>query len=453
MPGMTVPLIHLIDGLSLGGMTRIMQSLAILANRRIFAPIMAGLKADPIFVNYLRAQGLEAGEIGEGLEQLDSYVRPGKPFVVVIHRSGERQAIWDRTIPLLRKRGATLLLNQNAFSHVDAGPVAGLLDLCMFYSKDAMRQHWKSAGRPDVDRYLEKHRVLHCAVTKAPTVDALARARLEMRGGLGIPEGAFVIGDTCRPDARKLDPLVLLSLGRIIADIPNCWFIARRYPELAERFVRGKAALRFRNLPVSQDEGDMFRTYAAMDVFVHGSTMGESFGMSIAEAMRCGLPVVANETPMENCDNAQGELVLHGETGYLVNDPLSLVHALRTFAASPSLVTQMGTAAQNRFLEAPYSPAAIIDQFEFELRRLGAQKGFAFDLGGETTDREPSDFQMRHFLSEHKRQFSVTPKGSSWRAWPWTAYVQGGRVAWRVLRKLVGEHGVVQRYGNRLRPR
>ncbi len=54
-----------------------------------------------------------------------------------------------------------------------------------------------------------------------------------------------------------------------------------------------------------------------MDVFIHGSRIGETFGCVIAEAMANGIPVVTLSTPQRKKANAQAELVQHNVTGFV----------------------------------------------------------------------------------------------------------------------------------------
>ncbi len=82
---------------------------------------------------------------------------------------------------------------------------------------------------------------------------------------------------------------------------------------------------------------DMPRLYQTMDALFMPSVR-EGFGLCVAEAMSCGLPVVASR------DSALPELVSDSKGGCLcdVDDVASVAAAIRRLAESPELVRQMG---------------------------------------------------------------------------------------------------------------
>ncbi|GHF35585.1 hypothetical protein GCM10010359_42760 [Streptomyces morookaense] len=94
----------------------------------------------------------------------------------------------------------------------------------------------------------------------------------------------------------------------------------------------------------------------------------ESFGMTIVEAMRCGLPVVATD-----CPNGPREIVTHGVDGLLVRpgDTEGLAAALRGLIRDAPLRRRMGEAARRN--SARYAPDRIAEQhlalYEDLLRR------------------------------------------------------------------------------------
>src|SRR5215470_11837740 len=81
------------------------------------------------------------------------------------------------------------------------------------------------------------------------------------------------------------------------------------------------------------DSSRIRRTIAAADCLGNYSQIGETFGLAMAEAMCCGLPVIVNSTP--SMDNAQVELCDHGKTGLVANSLRALTSALSFLANDP----------------------------------------------------------------------------------------------------------------------
>jgi glycosyltransferase involved in cell wall biosynthesis len=77
--------------------------------------------------------------------------------------------------------------------------------------------------------------------------------------------------------------------------------------------------------------------YRRMDVLL-APTVREGLSLAVAEAMACGLPVVAS-----NCSSLP-EMVVEGEGGYLCapGDPRAFAEALAAFALDADLCSRMG---------------------------------------------------------------------------------------------------------------
>ena len=88
----------------------------------------------------------------------------------------------------------------------------------------------------------------------------------------------------------------------------------------------------------------LVRAYRATDLLVLPSIWQESYGLPVAEAMACGVPVLASAS------GGVPELIDDGATGKLIPrlDPEALVRALREMSADPARLREMGRAARAR---------------------------------------------------------------------------------------------------------
>jgi len=97
--------------------------------------------------------------------------------------------------------------------------------------------------------------------------------------------------------------------------------------------------------------------YRALDIVVHGSTQPEPFGLTIAEAMACGRPVVVSE--------AGGAVELftsgHDAIGYKCGDAREMSNAIGRLIAAPSLRAALSQNAR-RSAESQFSMTRMARQ-------------------------------------------------------------------------------------------
>ena len=98
--------------------------------------------------------------------------------------------------------------------------------------------------------------------------------------------------------------------------------------------------------PVSTD-AELAAFYGGLSVLAHANDTGESFGLVIAEAMACGLPVVTHPAEGER-DNAQLELVDHGLTGLVAETAEQYAQAVSWLFSHPEACRTMGRAGRDK---------------------------------------------------------------------------------------------------------
>lgn len=172
----------------------------------------------------------------------------------------------------------------------------------------------------------------------ASVPDAIV-ARRELRAGMGIAGDALVVL-TVGKLIHKKRPMDLLKAYEALGHRHKSLIFA------GEGELRGELEkyVAEHNVPnvffagfVGQD--DIGRYYAAADIFVLPSGLGETWGLVVNEAMCFGLPVIAS-----NIVGSAADLVHSGENGYIfkLGDTAELVEKISTLADQPDLCRKFG---------------------------------------------------------------------------------------------------------------
>jgi glycosyltransferase involved in cell wall biosynthesis len=186
------------------------------------------------------------------------------------------------------------------------------------------------------------------------------------RKQLGVADNEILLGRLSRPEPNKWTNLALDSFRLALRRNQKIKLLLREPPPaVAERLRVSPDADRFVILPVTSDTEELRLTLSAFDVVLHTSSIGESFGYGIAEPMNLGKPVITHSVPWQ--DQAQIELVRHGECGFVASTAATMADAILTLANNPALRERMGEKAREH-IRTLADPETSIARLEAVLR-------------------------------------------------------------------------------------
>jgi glycosyltransferase involved in cell wall biosynthesis/ribosomal protein S18 acetylase RimI-like enzyme len=205
-----------------------------------------------------------------------------------------------------------------------------------------------------------------------PDLVPVEKARA-LRGELGIPSGATVVGTIGRYVAEKGYGELFQAAKRVRSVRPDVWFLAAgdADPDKGD-------ALAVDRLPGPADgfifagwQADIPETLAAMDIFVLPSWR-EGVPRSAIEAAAMARPLVVSN--IRGCR----EVVREGIEGLLVppRDPGRLAEAILRLVEEPSLRDKLGRAARARAVER-FDERQVTDRVVAAYRSLLWEKGLA----------------------------------------------------------------------------
>jgi len=302
-------------------------------------------------------------------ERFSEFIRDQKIDVVYFVPWGEKPEL---TKAAKRGGASAILLMDNAGKMLDRG-ASSLLDRQLASKMCAVRyRRWHGMRR---EEFHKNHMVVYCPIDfdfiekHSLTHDEISRRKKR----LGIASEDVVIGRIGRADTGKWDDVLIDMMPHLLKKTSNVKFMIMGIPEAKKDKIR-KMGLEKYFILIDPDPSDaaVAELLSLIDIFAYASVQGETFGMSIAEAMATKKPIVVKSTPM--VDNAQIELVDNGKTGFVAYSPEAFADAVACLATRPELAKNMGLAGYEKARQ-EFEARKTVRMVERRILEILAEKG------------------------------------------------------------------------------
>ncbi len=343
--------------------------------------------------------------------------------VVHVHRMGWTEPIVPEAC---RAAGVDSLVETNVFGRQDPSPDNEQFSAHLFISQMCAMRYRQRASL-DLESFHRRYRTLYYPVD-VETLHASAMSRLEAHGILGLDPARPTVVRVGRDDDRKWGDILVAMVPHLLRLVPEAQIVLVGATPYRRKQLRRLGVLdRVRCLSPSTDSRQVAAFYCAADVFASASSIGESFGLAIAEAMALSVPVVTNSTPWT--DNAQVEVVDNGVNGWIANHPRSFAEAVADLLLNEEHREAFGLAGAEK-VTANWHPEKLTRELESLLESVVA-------TGAPPLDWTPGLEEQRAFDADYARKQSsqfraLTPQEQ--RESAWAARRERAGWAWRDLR-------------------
>lgn len=353
-----IKIIEATNELGLGGTEYVIQLYSKYLNKNHFEPLVVGLYAGGERVRLIEALGVPVIILNGDLHQFGALLKETD----VLHWHGAGM-IELQVLNTIKQSKPKVVIQTNIFGLYYHSPLYDVIDYDLYVSKMILIRRMME------DRYLtitfpEKRKVLYNPVDTEeilklkPAADLVQHFKKDQQ-----LEDNFIIGRIGRADNNKFDLITLDGFAEFARHVPKVKFsLVGSTPEIIAHAAHLGITDKLITFPNTPDLKQLMMYYSLIDVYLAASTMGESFGMVIAEAMTAGIPVVTINSP--DRDNAQIELVDNRKTGFVVNrDPFEIASALSYLYHHQNLRDTYGNAGRLKVIK-EYNAEHIVGSLE-----------------------------------------------------------------------------------------
>ncbi len=310
------------------------------------------------------------------VQNILDFILNSKIDIIHFHRSGHFIPIELEIMKMVKElMPFVVIIETNVFGKFDKKSNT-YIDCSLQISKMMMNERYvKNVGCFD----FKKMKVLYYPVDILSFEKniILESEKQKYKEKIGISEGDFVVGKMGRPDVSKWSDLLLYMMPYLVKAVPNIKFIIQTIPESRKKLLmKSEYKDKYIFLDETSDDREVSMFYSIIDVYVHASKIGESFGMTLAEAGIFKKPVVVNSTP--NRDNNQIELIDHLSTGIIANSPQSFARAVEYLYENSNKRIEFGENGYKK-VDSLYNAKKITKQLEKIIIEQMLEKGYVVD--------------------------------------------------------------------------
>jgi glycosyltransferase involved in cell wall biosynthesis len=288
----------------------------------------------------------------ESLQHLTEAGLDFSPDLIHVHRTGTPESSIDKVWTGVRTK-KTIIVETNHFGRYDSSANGKLIDAHFQLSQWCMLKYFLLSMD---DESAGKCHIISNPVDTEPYIKLSFNEKKIFKEKFcekyGIPSESYLFGRVGQPILSKWHPIILNAFSSFCKTHKNSYLILvgppKEYSLEIDR-LNNNTGTKIICIESINNDSELISLYAALDIFLHASTIGETFGYVLIESMLCFTPVITLSTPLR--DNSQVEIVGHMRGGIIVNNKYSMLQAMELTYCNPHLRENLATKGRSYAFE------------------------------------------------------------------------------------------------------
>lgn len=357
----------IIYDLDIGGTQRAAQNFAMAYHvnghdSRVLPVYQGGIRQSE-----LTNMGIKVYSHGDAIDGSIEQIQKWHPDIIHIHRWGEPDSYLSKILRSLKTKH-TKVIETNVFSFTDNSLDSSLIDVHCHLSEWCL---WKW------NLFLKKKSlgiVIPYLVISNNFYKETREKILLHKKKIGLPLDKFIFGRIGQKSPAKFHKYIYIAFDQLYSTRMDVHLLIVGLPSHLQDEIKSltsfkQGAITLVDCIVGDEE--LRITYNTMDCFLHFSTIGESFGMVLAEAQLCEVPVISVSTPKR--DNSQLEVLLHNESAIILKDQRYLKEVMEKIQDGYYPLAQFGDRGRRHILDT-FTPKALIPKLNLLFKILLDEK-------------------------------------------------------------------------------